>query len=135
MSSVLSRPPFVRVPIIQLTPRWTAHVRTEVNLDVTFGTETLPEDGEFGAGKITAVVLNVSTLREADGCFSDAELIPFLIREGQPELDASGCVKIFGSRRIGAGTWVVTPSLNIECELHAFLILCGVPEPAPWVTA
>jgi hypothetical protein len=130
------RRPVLQVPVIHLTPKWTAHVLTDPRPELLFGTELVPDQFEFDVPPKTCVaVLRVSTLREEDGVFSDAELIPILIRRGQPELHADGSIKIFGSRKIGPGTWAVTPSLNIPEVIHAFLVLCGVPEPAPWESA
>jgi hypothetical protein len=129
---LLLRQPVRRVPIIQLTPTWTKHILTDPRPDLLFGNELVPEAFEFDVPNSCIAVLRISTLREEDGVFGDVEMVPFLIRPGQPELHADGSVKIFGSRKIGPGTWVVTPSLNVPEMIHAFLVLCGVPEPAPW---
>jgi hypothetical protein len=38
----------------------------------------------------------------------------------------------YGLFKLGAGVWRVDPSLFVPRELHAFLVLCDVPEPAPF---
>jgi len=48
-----------------------------------------------------------------------------VVKEG-PELEAYGLV------RLGAGVWLLNPSLNLEGELHGFVTLYDVPEPAPF---
>lgn len=40
-------------------------------------------------------------------------------------------VTAFGLERIGPGVWALSPSLVIG-NLHAWVMLCDVPEPAPW---
>ncbi len=34
--------------------------------------------------------------------------------------------------RLGPGVWEVTPSLHVDGQIHTFITLVGVPEPAPW---
>jgi hypothetical protein len=41
-------------------------------------------------------------------------------------------LEAFHVRRICDGVWALAPSLNIPGELHAFVVLHGVPDPAPW---
>lgn len=43
-----------------------------------------------------------------------------------------GRLKAFHVRKVSRGTWALAPSLNIPGELHAFVVLTGVPDPAPW---
>lgn len=39
----------------------------------------------------------------------------------------------WGFRKLGPGTWVVEPSVVApEYGLHAFIVVCEVPNPAPW---
>jgi hypothetical protein len=48
------------------------------------------------------------------------------------EKNLDGSMHRFGMMKIGPGTWKVIPSLNVPRVLHAFVVLCNVPEPAPW---
>lgn len=43
-----------------------------------------------------------------------------------------GRLRAFHVRKISRGTWALAPSLNIPGELHAFVVLHDVPDPAPW---
>lgn len=41
---------------------------------------------------------------------------------------------VWGLVRLGAGVWQVTPSIvSEEYGLHAYVVLCDVPEPAPFL--
>jgi hypothetical protein len=59
-------------------------------------------------------------------------------RVGDPDatFDAAGrCLTIreWGLRRLGPGTWQVIPSIvEPSYGLHAYVVLCEVPEPAPF---
>lgn len=37
--------------------------------------------------------------------------------------------------RLGPGVWDISPSVHVPGQLHAFLTLVDVPEPAPWSSA
>jgi hypothetical protein len=54
------------------------------------------------------------------------------VQAGDPVMLPSGGVGIFGLRRLTRDTWALDPSLEIPGELHAFVVLVGVPSPAPW---
>lgn len=41
-------------------------------------------------------------------------------------------LKAFAAEKLGPGVWALKPSLNLPGLLHAFVILCGAPDPAPW---
>lgn len=34
--------------------------------------------------------------------------------------------------KLGPGVWDVSPSVVVPGQIHAFVTLVGVPEPAPW---
>jgi hypothetical protein len=38
----------------------------------------------------------------------------------------------FGVEKITRGVWALTPSLNLQGILHAFVVVYDVPTPAPW---
>lgn len=40
-------------------------------------------------------------------------------------------IRKWGLRRLGPGTWLLGPSV-VQGQLHAFVVLCDVPEPAPF---
>jgi hypothetical protein len=57
----------------------------------------------------------------------------------RPALSPSSCldhpavtVHAFGAELIADGLWALTPSLNVLGLLHVFVVLYGVPTPAPW---
>lgn len=59
-------------------------------------------------------------------------------RVGEPDADfdeQGRCLAIrrWGLRRLGPGVWQVVPSIVApEYGLHAYVVLCDVPEPAPF---
>ncbi len=60
-------------------------------------------------------------------------LLSVPVREGTPIGDATsphGMIA-WGMRRLGPGVWALSPSIK-QTGLHAFVILCNVPEPPPW---
>ena len=38
----------------------------------------------------------------------------------------------YGAERITRDVWAITPSLNAVGIIHGFVVLHGVPDPAPW---
>lgn len=58
--------------------------------------------------------------------------IPLPVQFGPAEIGASGELDSFGLEQIAPGLWALTPSLNIPGVIHAFIVLYGVPDPAPW---
>ena len=51
---------------------------------------------------------------------------------GEPRLSEQGEVEMFGAEKIASGMWALSPSLNMPGIIHAFVVLDGVPDPAPW---
>jgi hypothetical protein len=43
-----------------------------------------------------------------------------------------GKLAAFHIRKMGHGAWALSPSLNMPGILHAFVVLHGAPDPAPW---
>ena len=73
--------------------------------------------------------------------FRPDEVIPIPICEGDPQgelLEVEPGVRIWGEMerygltKLGSGVWRMDPSLWVPGELHAFLVLCDVPDPAPF---
>ena len=49
------------------------------------------------------------------------------------EMYKEGAMEHWGLIKIGPGTWKVDPSVQEDrYQLHAYIVLCEVPEPAPW---
>jgi hypothetical protein len=59
-------------------------------------------------------------------------VFPVQIDVDGPAIDGFGLLCAFKPKRICAGVWALTPSFNVEGVLHAFLVIHGVPDPAPW---
>lgn len=47
-------------------------------------------------------------------------------------IEADSAIKAFGAKRIAPGLWYLNPSFNFPGVIHAFVVLYGVPDPAPW---
>lgn len=64
-------------------------------------------------------------------------IIPFAVRVGTPvkaSPDASDPTMLcWGLRRLGPSVWTVEPSVVTPFGFHAFVTICEVPEPAPFV--
>lgn len=90
----------------------------------------LDEGGQFKAGDDAELRLYLRlTIAERLLTFS----IP--VKKGAYELHGDGSMKTFGMRRLGPGTWLVEPSVNMPDApepIHVYLVLCEVPHPAPW---
>jgi hypothetical protein len=43
-----------------------------------------------------------------------------------------GVMVRYRARKVCDGVWALDPSLNIPGMLHAYVVLHGVPDPAPW---
>jgi hypothetical protein len=60
--------------------------------------------------------------------------IEFPVKNGQMDLVREGYgykIKAYGLTKIGPGTWKVEPRIE-QNPIHAHVVLCNVPEPAPW---
>jgi hypothetical protein len=100
------------VPVCQLCFRWT------------------PETQRFVVGD------DALTCGLAEGAFAlllgpNVPAIPLPIRAGDAEVTEDEVIT-YGLDRLSAGVWAMTPSLNIEGFIHAFVVLYDVPDPAPW---
>lgn len=51
---------------------------------------------------------------------------------GNYELNEHGELTKYGAELVTKGVWAISPSLNAEGVIHAFLVLYDVPDPAPW---
>lgn len=62
----------------------------------------------------------------------DFPIFPLRVELGQLQIGEDGELKNFGAMQVTPGVWWLTPSLNAEGVIHAFLVLYGVQDPAPW---
>jgi hypothetical protein len=46
--------------------------------------------------------------------------------------EETGELLAFGVEKLTPGVWTLEPSLNVLTFVHAFVVLYGVPDPAPW---
>jgi hypothetical protein len=105
------------MPVLLLTPAWSATALTDPSQNPVWTIEKLPDGLHLYARAFVAgemVQLNVP------------------IRNGAGQLRGDGTMEIFGLRKLGFRTWLVQPSVNIPGQVHAFVVLCDAPEPAPW---
>lgn len=53
------------------------------------------------------------------------------VQLGEPKITPNG-LEAFGATPIAPGVWSLSPSLNLPGIVHVFVVLYGVPDPAPW---
>jgi hypothetical protein len=83
-----------------------------------------PEEGELTCGPDPrGIVLTFKPPTEGRICLP--------LKTGEP-IFQDGEVETFGAEQITAGVWALDPSVNIPMFVHGFVVLFGVPEPAPW---
>lgn len=58
-------------------------------------------------------------------------LLPLPVRTGKPDVTDDEVIT-YGAVRVVEGVWAITPSLNVEGFIHGFVVVYGVPDPAPW---
>lgn len=98
-------------PVCQIFARWKDYPVPRCDDDIACGIQ----DGEF------VIFLGPEFPRIA----------PRVIL-GEPLIRRDGGLEAFGAELVAPGVWALDPSLNIEGVIHAFVVLCGVPDPAPW---
>lgn len=57
---------------------------------------------------------------------------PIEIETTGARVDDQGRLAAFGVEPIAPSVWSLTPSLNMPPVVHGFIVLYGVPDPAPW---
>jgi hypothetical protein len=57
---------------------------------------------------------------------------PLEISDDGPLIHSQRGLIAFGMKKVRTGVWAVNPSLDVPGVLHAFVVLHGVPDPAPW---
>jgi hypothetical protein len=108
------------LPVLLLTPRWSPVILVDPTT----------EDLCFVSKEKDGWMLYVRA-------FIDEQLTAFSVpvQPNRYALSGDGSMAVFGLRQLGPGTWRVVPSVNIPGQIHAFVILCAVPDPAPWEKA
>lgn len=82
------------------------------------------------AGRLVAMLALPTTL--PDGSPGRPYSLTFPVRVGDPVVEECGVMMAWGLRRLGPGTWAVAPSIDAPGVVHAYVVLCEVPEPAPF---
>lgn len=114
--------------ILHLTPKWSTRIMEDPRREpLCFVSKTvsgwsavlaLPTGGQYPYTLGFPVRLGVM-----DGYQTDPE-----------DISKGYVMKAWGLTKIGPGTWKVEPSISQAGVLHAYVVLCEVPEPAPWET-
>ena len=114
-----------------LTPKWSETIMTDARAGplcvVTRGARGWTGVLRLPASKPDGSVVQVT--------------LSFDVQQGAPDATfdaAGGCqsIRCWGLARLGPGVWAVAPSLvELRYGLHAFVVLCDVPEPPPWEQA
>lgn len=107
-------------PVLLLTPTWSNAPLLDLSLDEACRISRTP------AGD-----LELDLRFEIDE-IDVSESLTLPVQLGDYEQHRDGSVSRFGMRRLGPGTWLLQPSLNMPGKIHAFVVMCGVPEPPPW---
>jgi hypothetical protein len=113
--------------VIHLTPKWSESIMVDPRKEPLC---VVRGDGAGGH----SVTLALPVGRPYPLTFSIS------CRVGDPDgdFDDQGrCLAIrrWGLNRLGPGVWQVVPSVvEPSIGLHAYLVLCDVPEPAPFIT-
>ena len=123
-------------PVVLVTPRWTDAIQTDPRPD------PLGRVARTDAGWELAVRVPVRAPDQAPGTIN-LMTVTCAVRVGEPDVamlaqpdgSAAPGVRCWGLRRLGPGTWLVAPSLAMPGVTAAFVVLCEVPEPAPFVDA
>lgn len=58
--------------------------------------------------------------------------LPVVVGAAQITDPQSMQMKAWGTERLGAGVWAITPSINQAGAFHAYIVVTDVPEPPPW---
>ncbi len=58
-------------------------------------------------------------------------MLPMPIEIGAPKIEADELLA-YGATKVTDGVWALSPSLNAEGLIHAFVVIHNVPDPAPW---
>lgn len=62
--------------------------------------------------------------------------LPIPVQTGEPLIERVPLqqdeLMAYGAEQITFDVWAINPSLNVVGLIHAFMVLHGVPSPAPW---
>jgi hypothetical protein len=107
---------FIKNKILLLTPKWVDDIKVNPYMEQVCNV------------RLTADGLQCTLMFPCDGGelrdkkASIGVRFPVFYQDG---------LKAFGLLRLGPGTWKVDGVVSTDA-MHAYVILCGVPEPAPW---
>jgi hypothetical protein len=94
---------------------------------VQYRTAMPAAEGDVSARYDQATKAVLLTFIHEDGVRQE---IPLAVSPDGPEVDQ--VTTTFHIRKVCRGVWALAPSLNVPGQLHAYVVLHGVPEPAPW---
>lgn len=117
------------LPVLHLTPEWSDFVHVDPKDEPLCNVR--PKDDDQGQ-PVWEVLIRAHD--EQRGVFFFSFPVQPVI-EDEFEQNPDGSMRLFGIRKIGPRTWKVIPSVNMPQIVHAFVVLCNVPEPPPWETA
>ncbi len=97
------------------------------------------EYGEVtGAGPVPALLASYDvpagslTVTALDEMAMPTMEIPVPLAGGDDPAIQDGQLAAFGIRKVALGLWTLNPSLNIPGAFHGYVVVHGVPDPAPW---
>jgi hypothetical protein len=99
------------LPICQIFCRWSELPQVPV------------EEGDLACGAVDGQLV----------LLLGPEFAPFPMPiESAVRVDDEGVLQAFRADQVTPGVWALEPSLNAQGAIHAFVVLHGVPDPAPW---
>jgi hypothetical protein len=114
------------IPVLHLTPKWTEAIMVDPRREPLCVVRRDP-DGQINA------TLGLPVGRPYPMTLG----LPCRVGDPDADFDEQGrCLSIrrWGLRRLGPGVWQVVPSVvENSYGLHAYVVLCDVPEPAPFL--
>jgi hypothetical protein len=106
------------LPVLMLTPKWSETIMVDPRPEPLCCVRPDPAGGHSAVLRVT----------RRDG---RTETLGFPVRVGTP-VGEGAAMKSWGLSRLGPGVWAVSPSIHQPGLLHAYVVLCDVPEPAPF---
>lgn len=114
------------IPVLHLTPKWSETIMVDPRREPLCCVRRDP--GGLGSTMSLPVADRPHPIP-----------LSFRCRVGEPDADFDDqgrclAIRAWGLRRLGPGVWQVVPSLvEPSIGLHAYVVLCDVPEPAPFL--
>jgi len=115
--------------IIQLlTPRWSARPFEAPCAEGPLCIVT----HNFAGGGLLDLVITIPTQRAGGIPYRHLFGVPVRVGAMEGEMYQDGGMKHWGLRKLGPGVWALDPSIHQPGVLHAYVVLQGVPDPAPF---